>query len=165
MANLRWKVLIVVLVTVIFTAVGVYPIVAARYGITSPAILMNRALKLGLDLQGGVHLVLRVQTDDALRIESESEMERLRERLSTAGITTTNLVMATPTSFKVEGVSGDQDAGFRAAANEVSTNFERDAGTAACIVAAVLRGAAILRVHNIEMTWRTVETVRAVKTA
>jgi preprotein translocase subunit SecD len=130
MANLRWKVLVVLAVTVIFAAVGVYPIVAARYGITQPAFLMNRALKLGLDLQGGVHLVLRVQTDDALRIESESEMERLRERLSTAGINTTGLALAGATSFKVEGISGDQDAGFRAAANEVSTNFERDAGTA-----------------------------------
>jgi dihydropteroate synthase len=48
---------------------------------------------------------------------------------------------------------------------EITDPRERDAGTAACIVAAVLRGAAILRVHNIEMAWRTVETVRAVETA
>lgn len=48
---------------------------------------------------------------------------------------------------------------------EITDPRERDAGTTACIVAAVLRGAAILRVHNIEMTWRTIETVRAVETA
>lgn len=46
---------------------------------------------------------------------------------------------------------------------EITDPRERDAGTAACIVAAVLRGATILRVHNIEMAWRTVETVRAVE--
>src|SRR3954447_27022110 len=109
MANLRWKVLIVVAVTVLFAAVGVYPIVAARYGVTSPKFLVDRALKLGLDLQGGVHLVLRVQTDDALRIETESEMERMRERLGTNHIPSTNLALVSPTSFKIEGISGDQD--------------------------------------------------------
>ena len=67
------------MVLVVFAAVGVYPIVAARYGIHSPAWLIDKQLKLGLDLKGGVHLVLRVQTDDALRLETEQEMERLRE--------------------------------------------------------------------------------------
>ena len=47
---------------------------------------MDKQLKLGLDLKGGVHLVLRVQTDDALRLETEQEMERLREELTTKGI-------------------------------------------------------------------------------
>ena len=45
---------------------------------------MDKQLKLGLDLKGGVHLVLRVQTDDALRLETEQEMERLREALQDA---------------------------------------------------------------------------------
>jgi preprotein translocase subunit SecD len=129
MNNLRWKLLLTLAVTVIFAAVGVYPIVAQRLGITQPKILLDHAIKLGLDLQGGVHLVLRVQTDDALRAETEGEMERLRERLSTAGITTTNLTVAGPTSFRVEGISADQDPAFRNAANELSTNFDRDSGT------------------------------------
>ena len=37
---------------------------------TQSQIQKTRKLKLGLDLKGGVHLVLRVQTDDALRIET-----------------------------------------------------------------------------------------------
>lgn len=129
MANLRWKLLTIIAVTVIFAAVGVYPIVAGRLGVNSPKWLMDRAIKLGLDLKGGVHLVLRVQTDDALRIESEGEMERLRERLNTAGVSASNLTVGSPTSFRVEGIRPDQDAAFRQAANEVSTNFERDSGT------------------------------------
>ena len=48
---------------------------------------MAHQLKLGLDLKGGVHLVLRVQTDDALRVETETEMERLREELGTRSVT------------------------------------------------------------------------------
>jgi preprotein translocase subunit SecD len=129
MTNLRWKVFGILAVLVIFGAVGVYPIVATRFGITQPKWLMDKMLKLGLDLKGGVHLVLRVQTDDALRIESESEMERLRETLSKAAIGTTNLALAGPTAFRVEGIRPDQDPSFRQAANEVSTNFDRDSGT------------------------------------
>lgn len=128
MANLRWKLLTIVGVTLVFAAVGVYPIVAQRFGVNSPKWLVDKALKLGLDLKGGVHLVLRVQTDDALRIECEAEMERLRQQLTTAGVTTTNMALVSPVSFKVEGVTPDQDAAFRRAAGEVSVNFDRDAG-------------------------------------
>ena len=42
-------------------------------------------IKLGLDLKGGVHLVLRVQTDDALRLETQGAVERLRNALTGAG--------------------------------------------------------------------------------
>ena len=128
MTNLRWKLLSILAVTVIFAAVGVYPIVAARFGVTQPKWLTDKMIKLGLDLKGGVHLVLRVQTDDALRIESEAEMERLRQQLQTAGLSVTGISLVDPTSFKVEGIKPEQDAAFRNAANEVSTNYERDSG-------------------------------------
>jgi preprotein translocase subunit SecD len=128
MNNLRWKLFVTIAVTVIFGAVGVYPIVASWLGITQPKVLIDRAIKLGLDLRGGVHLVLRVQTDDALRAETEVEMERLRERLSTAGLSTSSLTVASPTSFTVEGVSSEQDPAFRTAANDLSANFERNSG-------------------------------------
>ena len=40
---------------------------------------MAKQLHLGLDLKGGVHLVLRVQTDDALRTHTSTATEQLRE--------------------------------------------------------------------------------------
>ena len=129
MANLRWKVLTVLAVLVVFSGVGVYPLVAAHYGVHSPGWLMEKQLKLGLDLKGGVHLVLRVQTDDALRLETEQEMERLRAELRTKGVETTSLVSPDPTQFRVEGVPPAQDAAFRQIANEVQANFDRGSGT------------------------------------
>jgi dihydropteroate synthase len=39
---------------------------------------------------------------------------------------------------------------------------DRDAGTAACIVAGARRGAAIFRVHNVEMAWRCLVTMDSV---
>ncbi len=129
MSNLRWKVFTILAVFVVFAGVGVYPIIAVHYGIHSPSWLIDKQLKLGLDLKGGVHLVLRVQTDDALRLTTEQEMERLREELKTKNITVTNMDAPDPVHFKVEGVQPAQDAVFRTAATEVQTNFDRSAGT------------------------------------
>src|SRR5262245_462841 len=110
MTNLRWKVLIILGVFVAFGAVGVYPLVAARFGINKPGVLMDKQLKLGLDLQGGVHLVLRVQVEEAIRRETETEMERLREALQSRKIPFTAVSQASSTQFRVEGIPPDQDA-------------------------------------------------------
>ncbi len=42
---------------------------------------------------------------------------------------------------------------------------ERDPATAACIVAGHLRGASIFRVHNVDMAWRVLRTIRQVNAA
>ena len=129
MANIRWKLITIAIVLVVFAGVGVYPIVAARYGVHSPGWLMDKQLKLGLDLNGGVQLVLRVQTDDALKLETDSEMERLRQELAKRNIPFTNLTSPDPTRFRIEGVPPAQDAAFRQAANEVQANFDRGPAT------------------------------------
>src|SRR5262245_6849253 len=113
--NVRNKVITILAVLVVFTALGVYPIVAPWLGITGPSWRIDKQLKLGLDLKGGVHLVLRVITDDALRVETESEMERVREALRTANITSSKISAPTSTVFQVEGVPQAQNAAFQAA--------------------------------------------------
>src|SRR5262252_924327 len=128
MSNLRWKVVTILAVFVVFFAVGIYPLIAQRYGIQQPSWLLDKALKLGLDLKGGVHLVMRVQTEDALRLVTEQETERLREELKTKNVPFTRLDAPDPTHIHVEGVPPAQDAAFRQIANEVSTNFERGSG-------------------------------------
>jgi preprotein translocase subunit SecD len=85
-------------------------------------------IKLGLDLKGGVHLVLRVQTDDALRIDTETTMEQLREAAEAKGITSITVATVDPTRFRVDGVPPAQDGAFREAANEVQATFNRESG-------------------------------------
>ncbi|OLD54766.1 MAG: protein-export membrane protein SecD [Acidobacteria bacterium 13_1_40CM_2_64_6] len=128
MQNLRWKVITILIVFIVFSAVGVYPILASWKGLPAPGWLKEKQLKLGLDLKGGVHLVLRVQTDDALRLETETESERLREELKTRNIPFTSITAVSPTQFKVEGIPPAQDSAFRQAANEVSASFDRSSG-------------------------------------
>ena len=130
--NIRWKVLTSLGVFVIFFAVGVYPILAQRYHMPLPGWLAAKQLKLGLDLKGGVHLVLRVQTDDALRITTTTTSEQLREALKTANIPVSSIALTSPTSFHVEGVPAEKDAEFtRLADDQTAVNYERNSGAGA----------------------------------
>ena len=109
--NLRWK--FILIVAIIALAVwSFYP--------------LSEKVNLGLDLKGGIHLVLRVQTEQALRVETETTAERLRETLATAGVQYAQVEVTAPTEFIVEGVQNDQ--GFRQAAVEVDTVFSRSPG-------------------------------------
>src|SRR5215471_12707069 len=127
MQNIRWKVLTILVVFVVFAGVGVYPILAARFHWPSPTWLQEKQLKLGLDLKGGVNLEMRVQTDDALKLETDQESERLRDELTKRGVMFTNITTPSVTEFRVEGVPPAQDAAFRQAANDVP-NFDRSPG-------------------------------------
>ena len=129
MKNLRWKIITVVAVFVVFFAVGLYPILAAKYKLPAPGWLMAKQLKLGLDLKGGVHLVLRVHTDEALQISSTTTAEQLREALRTAGVTPSGISVPSPTVIRVEGVAQDRDAEFRRVADDLlSANYDRSSG-------------------------------------
>jgi preprotein translocase subunit SecD len=129
MKSIRWKVLTVVGVFVVFFAIGVYPILATRYNLPAPGWLKARQLKLGLDLQGGVHLVMRVHTDEALRTSSTTTGEQLRERLRTGNVTVGPITVPAPTMVRVEGVPQDRDAEFRRIADEImGPNYDRNPG-------------------------------------
>jgi preprotein translocase subunit SecD len=115
--NLRWKVLTILAVTVI-----------AVWAFYPPFDSPTRAgkVKLGLDLKGGVHLVLRVQTDDALKLETEMAAERLREALAQANSHGATLTTQPPTRVVATGVPPAQDAQFRQLADvQFATYFNR----------------------------------------
>jgi preprotein translocase subunit SecD len=128
--NLRWKVITSLTVFVVFFAVGVYPILVQRFPkLPAPSWLMAKQLKLGLDLKGGVHLVLRVQTDDALKIHTVTTSEQIREALRAAGVGVTNIVATSPSAFHVEGIPPDREAEFRRIADEqAGASYDRGSG-------------------------------------
>ncbi len=85
----------------------------------------SQKVRLGLDLKGGVHLVLRVETDDALRLLTEGTAEQLREQLRTAGMTGVTTAVTGVNSFTVSNVPEAQDAVFRSALSTVEVSFVR----------------------------------------
>jgi preprotein translocase subunit SecD len=128
--NLRWKIIICFVVLILFAISGVYPILASMYHLPAPQAIMNKQLKLGLDLKGGVHLVLGVKTDTALRVETELEMQRVAEAARNAGISLGATTVTSPTQFRIEAVPSAQDGAFRQAVTgtSVETNFDRTPG-------------------------------------
>jgi preprotein translocase subunit SecD len=140
--NLRWKLLTIVAV-VALSIFAFYP--------------PDQKIRLGLDLKGGVHLVLRVVTDDALRLEVQTSADRVVEQLKTANIpVTANVVNAT--SFTVT-VPPDQDAAFRAstALVELDPNYERSSGAGTYTFALRPNIAVNLREDTVNQALQTIE--------
>ena len=48
--------------------------------------VLKSGLKLGLDLRGGIHLVMQVKTSDALRVEAQEALEHLRDEAGKRGV-------------------------------------------------------------------------------
>lgn len=90
----------------------------------------DQKIRLGLDLKGGVHLVLRVQTDEALQLLTESTADQLREQLRTLGVNGTTIAATGPASFTVRGVPAEQDAAFRTALATIELSYDRSGSAA-----------------------------------
>jgi len=74
--NLGWKV-IVIAATLLFFLFGIVGIPEQWSGSGLLAALQNR-IHLGLDLKGGTHLILQVQVNDAVNVDSDNAVERLK---------------------------------------------------------------------------------------
>ena len=107
--NLRWK-LIAVLV---FMAICVYYFVSPR---DKGAPFLSR-LNLGLDLQGGIHLVLQVVTDDALNQELLQDGERISQELRSKNISFATSKKGNGYSVEVTGIDPSRE-------NEVRTYLD-----------------------------------------
>ncbi len=108
--NLRWKLLAIAGV-VALAAWMCYP--------------LDKRIRLGLDLKGGVHLVLRVQTDDALRVETETSMDRIRGELVKAGASGVAASLVGPTVFEIKNVPDAQDQLLRQLGSEIENTYDR----------------------------------------
>ncbi|MEM9291481.1 MAG: protein translocase subunit SecD [Acidobacteriota bacterium] len=84
---------------------------------------LSEKISLGLDLQGGMHLVLGVETSDALRAETDTDKDRFVERLKEEGVATAAAerrdVEGAAPSFVVTGVPADQSS----TVDEVHSDF------------------------------------------
>ena len=74
-------------------------------------------IHLGLDLKGGTHLILQVQVDDAVNVESDNAIERLKadlrkHNINYAGITKPDAVNH-PETIVVTGVPPDKTSDFK----------------------------------------------------
>ena len=103
--NLRWKFLFIAAILV----VCLYLFISPRQ---SGAGLFSR-VNLGLDLKGGIHLVLQVKTDDALNQEIAQDAERIASELRDKKISFDSAQKGNGLSVVISGVDSAQDVDVR----------------------------------------------------
>ena len=67
------------------------------------------SIRLGLDLRGGIHLLLEVLTDDALRAEAQKDIDSIVQELDEKGASGVTAAVDSPVSFRLTGLTVDQD--------------------------------------------------------
>jgi len=110
--NLKWKALFIV--AVIF--VCVYFLVGTPTFPTSVAQLkdnFSQQIKLGLDLQGGTHLILQVQVQEAIAQETDQTVDRLTKQLRDKNISYDEVRRLDDTHILIHNVDPAQLGAFR----------------------------------------------------
>jgi preprotein translocase subunit SecD len=69
----------------------------------------GESIHLGLDLRGGMHLVMRVETDDALKAETQKDIDFVLQELEDDGVTGVEVERTGDTAFTLRGVAADYD--------------------------------------------------------
>ncbi len=107
--NLLWKLALIVGILLVFLF-GIFGIPQSFSGQGLLAAMTNR-IHLGLDLRGGTHLILQVQVNDAVNIDSDNAMETLKEQLNKRKIAFADISKTdpqnSPDKVVLKGVSPD----------------------------------------------------------
>ncbi|MGC1906847.1 MAG: protein translocase subunit SecD [Candidatus Acidiferrum sp.] len=118
--NLKWKAIFIALVIV-----GcIYGLIGLPTFPTSLAQLKDNfghQIKLGLDLQGGTHLILQVQTQEAIAQETDQTVDRLTTQMRAKNIRYEEVRRVDDTHILVRNVAPDQLSDFR---DMVSTQLQ-----------------------------------------
>ena len=115
--NLKWKAIFIVLVILgcIYGLIGlpVFPTSLAQLKDN-----FSHQIKLGLDLQGGTHLVLQVQTQEAVAQETDQTVERLTTQMRQKNLRYDEVRRVDDTHILVRNVPADQLSPFRDLVND-----------------------------------------------
>ena len=113
--NLRWKVIVIVATLLLF----LFGIFGVPKGWSGSALLasMTERIHLGLDLQGGTHLILQVQVNDAVNSDSDRAIERLKDEMRSRKIAYADIIKPDPANnpdhIVIKGVPPETSSDLR----------------------------------------------------
>ncbi len=155
--NLSWKLTIVfgILLLCLF---GIFGIPKDWTGKGLAAAITDR-IHLGLDLKGGTHLILQVQVNDAVNIDSDNAIERLKadlrkHKIDYADITKPDPVNH-PETIVVKGVPPDKTSDFKSL---VPTDYDAVSGAENSWTVS-MKGQSLQELKNRAVT-QAIETIR-----
>ena len=122
--NLKWKALFIAVVVVlcVYGLVGLPDFPTSWAGVKQN---FSRQIKLGLDLQGGTHMVLRVEVNEAVRQDTDMAANQLARQLHDKAISFGEVTRNTDSQIKITNVAPDQIGNFRNVVNDLfGTNWD-----------------------------------------
>lgn len=110
--NLKWKVLFI-LVAILGCLYGLFGLPVFPTSLAQLKDNFGRQIKLGLDLQGGTHLILQVQVQEAIAQETDQTLDRLTSQLREKNIHYDEVRRVDDTHILVRNVAPEQLSQFR----------------------------------------------------
>ena len=110
--NLTGKVLLILAILLIFV-MGIFGLPWEWSGHGGVLALVTDRIHLGLDLKGGTHLILQVQVNDAVNVDSDNAMARLKEDMRTRKINYIEITKPDPVNHPDAVVIKGVDPGQR----------------------------------------------------
>jgi preprotein translocase subunit SecD len=110
--NLTGKVLLILAILLIFV-LGIFGLPWEWSGHGGVLALVTNRIHLGLDLKGGTHLILQVQVNDAVNVDSDNAMARLKEDMRTRKINYIEITKPDPVNHPDAVVIKGVDPGQR----------------------------------------------------
>jgi preprotein translocase subunit SecD len=128
--NLTWKLVVIVGILLVFLA-GIFGIPKDWSGKGILASITDR-IHLGLDLRGGTHLILQVQVKDAVNVDSDNAIARLKEDMRTRKINYADITKPDPINHPemivVKGITPDQTSDFKSIVSDRLPEYDATSG-------------------------------------
>jgi preprotein translocase subunit SecD len=131
--NLKGKTIGIIAVLV----VCIYGIIGVPSGFTGAALLdsISQRIHLGLDLRGGVHLILQVVVEEAVSAETDNTVGTIQQALKTANLSFTQVIKPDPAKqpqvIRIEGTTQPQSSAVRSLLDsKYSNEFDLTGGGA-----------------------------------
>ncbi len=128
--NLTWKLVVIVGILLVFLA-GIFGIPKEWSGRGMLASITDR-IHLGLDLRGGTHLILQVQVNDAVNVDSDNAIARLQEDFRTRKINYADITKPDPVNHPemivVKGVPPEQTSDFKSIISDRLPEYDATSG-------------------------------------
>ena len=128
--TLGWK-LALILGTLLFFLFGIFGLPGSWSG-QGLLQAMQQRIHLGLDLKGGTHLILQVQVNDAVNVDSDNAIERLKQELRARKINYTEITkpdqVNNPDRIVIKGVPPEASSDLRSIVSDRLGEYNLSSG-------------------------------------
>jgi preprotein translocase subunit SecD len=122
-SNLKWKAFTVAAV-VLLCIYGLFGLPDFPKSFSMLKQNFSQRIRLGLDLQGGTHLILQVQVNEALRQETAILADTLVSKLRAKNVSSDPPLLVSDTQLKISNVPAGSIADFRSVTGDYSQTWD-----------------------------------------